>query len=291
MFTFICLVIYRIGAEVTAPGVDVAGHARLLPEPGGQAARPLRPVRGRPAVARDGVRAGHHAVHLGDHLRADRGRGDPDRREDAEGRGRPEKADAVHALCDGRPRDRRRRGASRSSRSRCREQWLIPGFWFKVQMSLFLTAGAIFVMWLGEQITERGLGNGASLMIFFSIVDRFWPSMLNTFRFVSTGAIGAFSLLIFAIVMLAVVAAVVAITLAARRVLIQIPQRTYGAGPHARGGPQLHSAAHQLVRRHADRVRAVGDRRAGRGGAVQPEPDGAATWPSCSCRARGCTCR
>ena len=43
---------------------------------------------------------------------------------------------------------------------------------FKVQMALFLTTGAIFVMWLGEQITERGLGNGASLMIFFSIVER-----------------------------------------------------------------------------------------------------------------------
>ena len=45
-----------------------------------------------------------------------------------------------------------------------------PGFGFKLQMVLFLTAGAIFVMWLGEQITERGLGNGASLIIFFSIV-------------------------------------------------------------------------------------------------------------------------
>jgi preprotein translocase subunit SecY len=105
-----------------------------------------------------------------------------------------------------------------------------PGFWFKVQMALFLTSGAIFVMWLGEQITERGLGNGASLLIYFSIVERFWPSIFSTFRFMSTGAIGPFSLAVLAILMAAVVAAVVAVTLAARRVLIQIPQRTVGRG-------------------------------------------------------------
>jgi preprotein translocase subunit SecY len=105
-----------------------------------------------------------------------------------------------------------------------------PGFGFKVQMALFLTAGAIFVMWLGEQITEKGLGNGASLMIYFSIVVGFWPGIFSTLGFVRTGAIGLFSLLILGIVMMAVVAGVVAITLAARRVLIQIPQRTVGRG-------------------------------------------------------------
>jgi preprotein translocase subunit SecY len=105
-----------------------------------------------------------------------------------------------------------------------------PGFWFKMQMVLFLTTGAIFVMWLGEQITERGLGNGASLLIFFSIVERFWPGIFQTFRFVGTGAVGPFSLAILALVMGGVVAGVVTITLAARRVLIQIPQRTMARG-------------------------------------------------------------
>ena len=54
-----------------------------------------------------------------------------------------------------------------------------PGFAFRLQMTFFLTTGAIFVMWLGEQITERGLGNGASLMIFFSIVERIWPGIVD----------------------------------------------------------------------------------------------------------------
>ncbi|HLV26086.1 MAG TPA: preprotein translocase subunit SecY [Gemmatimonadales bacterium] len=105
-----------------------------------------------------------------------------------------------------------------------------PGFAFRVQMILFLTTGALFVMWLGEQITERGLGNGASLLIFFSIVEGFWPAIWQTFNFVTTGAIGIFSLLVLMLVMLGVVAGVVALTLAARRIPIQIPQRTMARG-------------------------------------------------------------
>src|SRR5262245_31514590 len=105
-----------------------------------------------------------------------------------------------------------------------------PGFGFRMLMSFFLTTGAIFVMWLGEQITERGVGNGASLMIFFSIVERIWPGIMQSFQFISTGAIGAFSMVVLLVVMLVVVGSVVAITMAARRVLIQIPQRTMARG-------------------------------------------------------------
>src|SRR6185503_2096166 len=105
-----------------------------------------------------------------------------------------------------------------------------PGFGFRLQTTFFLTTGALFVMWLGEQITERGLGNGASLMIFFSIVERIWPGILQTFKFVSTGAVGAFSLLVLIAIMLGVVASVVAVTMAARKVPIQIPQRTMARG-------------------------------------------------------------
>lgn len=106
----------------------------------------------------------------------------------------------------------------------------VPGMGFRLQMVLFLTTGAMFVMWLGEQITERGIGNGASLLIFFSIVERFWPGIITTASLVSTGAIGPFTLFILGVVMLAVVAGVVAMTLAARRIAIQIPQRTMGRG-------------------------------------------------------------
>jgi preprotein translocase subunit SecY len=107
---------------------------------------------------------------------------------------------------------------------------LNPGLGFVLQMVLFLTTGAMFVMWLGEQITERGLGNGASLLIFFSIVERFWPGIIDTFSFVSKGVIKPFGLIVLALVMGGVVAGVVAITMAARRIVIQIPQRTMARG-------------------------------------------------------------
>jgi preprotein translocase subunit SecY len=105
-----------------------------------------------------------------------------------------------------------------------------PGFAFRLETTFFLTTGAMFVMWLGEQITERGLGNGASLLIFFSIVERIWPGIMSTFRYVTTGALGTFSLVVLAAMMVGVVAAIVAITMAARRILIQIPQRTMARG-------------------------------------------------------------
>jgi preprotein translocase subunit SecY len=85
-------------------------------------------------------------------------------------------------------------------------------------------------MWLGEMITERGLGNGASLLIFFSIVERLWGGIFQTFRFVSTGALGTFSLLVLVVIMVGVVAGVVVVTMAARRIAIQIPQRTMAKG-------------------------------------------------------------
>jgi len=107
---------------------------------------------------------------------------------------------------------------------------LHPGLGFRIQMVLFLTTGTVFLMWLGEQITERGLGNGASLIIFFSIVERFWPGILDTIKYVNTGATNVVKLLVLGVLMLGVVAGVVAITVASRRVPIQIPQRTMARG-------------------------------------------------------------
>ncbi|HUX32526.1 MAG TPA: SecY family transport protein, partial [Gemmatimonadaceae bacterium] len=83
---------------------------------------------------------------------------------------------------------------------------------------------------LGEQITENGIGNGASLMIFFSIVERIWPSIGQAYTYVTTGALGAFSLVVVLVILLGVVAATVLITVGARKVLIQIPQRTMARG-------------------------------------------------------------
>ena len=105
-----------------------------------------------------------------------------------------------------------------------------PGFAFKAQMVLVLCAGALFVMWLGEMITERGLGNGASLLIFFSIVERIWGGIFQTYKYLDTKVLGPLSLIVLVIVMIGVVAGVVVVTMAARRIPIQIPQRTMARG-------------------------------------------------------------
>ncbi len=97
-------------------------------------------------------------------------------------------------------------------------------------MVVTLTTGAIFVMWLGEQITERGIGNGMSLMITFSILDRLWPGLLHLIQFIKSDVVTIFQAVLFLGVLVAVVAAVAGMTLAARRIPIQIPRKVMGRG-------------------------------------------------------------
>jgi preprotein translocase subunit SecY len=85
-------------------------------------------------------------------------------------------------------------------------------------------------MWLGEQITERGIGNGMSLLIFFSIIERILPETLRTFEALKTGTLSLPVLLIVLIIMVLVVAGTVAITVAARRIPVQIPRKVMGRG-------------------------------------------------------------
>ena len=105
-----------------------------------------------------------------------------------------------------------------------------PGLGFRALTVLTLTTGAIFIMWLGEQITERGIGNGMSLMIFFSIMEGMWPGIFRTLDFLQTGVINLPKLIVLCGVMVGVIGAVVAITVAARRIPIQIPRKVMGRG-------------------------------------------------------------
>src|SRR5688500_11748166 len=105
-----------------------------------------------------------------------------------------------------------------------------PGFGFTLQMILTLSTGAVFVMWLGEQITDRGVGNGASLLIFFSIIEGFPGALAQTFESLSTGVINVFQVIVLGAVMVAVIAGTVAMTVAARRLPVQIPRKVMGRG-------------------------------------------------------------
>ncbi len=110
-----------------------------------------------------------------------------------------------------------------------------PTFWTRLTMVVVLTTGAVFVMWLGEQITERGIGNGMSLLITFSILDRLWPGMVNAVQFWKSGALTLPKIVLFAAILVAVTAAVVGMTIAARRIPVQIPRKVMGRGRMTQG--------------------------------------------------------
>jgi preprotein translocase subunit SecY len=105
-----------------------------------------------------------------------------------------------------------------------------PGLGSRLIMVVTLTTGAIFVMWLGEQITERGIGNGMSLLITFSILERLWPGTLQLLQFIRGGVVTPIGAVTFLAILVAVVASVVAMTIAARRIPIQIPRKVMGRG-------------------------------------------------------------
>jgi preprotein translocase subunit SecY len=105
-----------------------------------------------------------------------------------------------------------------------------PGFGFVFTTMTALTVGALFVMWLGEQITERGIGNGMSLLIFFSIIESFPAAIGRTWESFTLGEIGAFALVALIVTVIGITAGVVAMTMAARKIPVQIPRKVVGRG-------------------------------------------------------------
>ena len=105
-----------------------------------------------------------------------------------------------------------------------------PGFLFNMTTTITLTVGAIFVMWLGEQITERGIGNGMSLLIFFSIIEGFPAAVARTWESFIAGQIQIFAIVMLVVVLISITAAVVAMTMGARKIPVQIPRKVMGRG-------------------------------------------------------------
>lgn len=103
-----------------------------------------------------------------------------------------------------------------------------PGWSFRFMTVLTLTTGTAFIMWLGEQISERGIGNGISLIIYAGIVVGFPNAVASTLVDLQSGAISAFTVIILIGVMIAVVAAIVLVERAQRRIPIQYARRVVG---------------------------------------------------------------
>jgi len=113
-----------------------------------------------------------------------------------------------------------------------------PGWSFRLMTVITLTAGTAFIMWLGEQITERGIGNGISLIIFAGIVARMPIAVGNTFRLMRTGEIGIFLVLILMVVMVTVVGCIIFVERGQRRIPVQYAKRVVGRRMY--GGQSTH---------------------------------------------------
>jgi preprotein translocase subunit SecY len=103
-----------------------------------------------------------------------------------------------------------------------------PGLFFRFTTMITLTGGTVFLMWLGEQITARGVGNGISLIIMAGIVARMPAALGSLLELGRTGALSTFFIVIFLLLAVAVVAFIVFMERAQRRLLVQYPKRQVG---------------------------------------------------------------
>lgn len=115
---------------------------------------------------------------------------------------------------------------------------MFPGWGFRLMTVLTLTAGTAFIMWLGEQITERGIGNGISLIIFAGIVASMPAAILNTFRLMSTGEMSIFAIGVLLVLMIVVVGGIVFVEQGQRRIPVQYAKRVVGRRMY--GGQSTH---------------------------------------------------
>ena len=113
-----------------------------------------------------------------------------------------------------------------------------PGTYFRLTTVITLVAGTIFLMWLGEQITQRGIGNGISLIIFSGIVAEIPRALASTFELGRTGALSAPTIITIFLLLLGTVAFIVFIERAIRKILINYPKRQMGTKIY--GGESSH---------------------------------------------------
>jgi preprotein translocase subunit SecY len=115
---------------------------------------------------------------------------------------------------------------------------IVPGWQFKIMTIITLTSGTAFIMWLGEQMTERGIGNGISLIIFAGIVARMPAAIGNTIQMVSAGEMNVLFLVFLLLMMVLVVGVIIFFETAQRRIPIQYAKRVVGRRVY--GGQSSH---------------------------------------------------
>lgn len=104
----------------------------------------------------------------------------------------------------------------------------VQGFVFQFTSIILLVAGTIFLMWMGEQITEKGIGNGISLIIFIGIIDRFPYAVLDEYRLIASEARNIVIEIVIIAFMVLIISSVILITQGARRIPVQYAKRVVG---------------------------------------------------------------
>ena len=105
---------------------------------------------------------------------------------------------------------------------------LDPGWYFRVTTVITIVGGTLFLMWLGEQITARGIGNGISLIIFTGIIAQLPSALVSTLELGRTGALSTLFIILLLIMVVVVITFIVFVERAQRRVLVQYPKRQQG---------------------------------------------------------------
>ena len=113
-----------------------------------------------------------------------------------------------------------------------------PGWSFRLLTMLTLTSGTAFIMWLGEQITERGIGNGISLIIFAGIVARFPNAVISTIRLIQAGELSLLFVVALVVMMVAVIGAIIYVERGQRKIPVQYAKRVVGRKIY--GGQSTH---------------------------------------------------
>ena len=136
-----------------------------------------------------------------------------------------------------------------------------PGVGFTLMTVITMTAGTVFIMWIGEQITERGVGNGMSLLIFAGIVVNFPSAILTTVQNIRVGQQSILGVALLVVFMVAVLAFIVFVERGQRRIPVQYAKRFVGRRMIP-GAVHAHSSEDQHRRRHPGHIRQLDHRTA-----------------------------
>ena len=222
------LVVYRIGTFIPVPGIDPVALDQFFPGSIRNDSEHVQHVLGRRSGAAEHFCAGHHAVHIGVHHHeyGDSRGAHADRSLKKEGEAGRRKISQYTRYGTLVLATFQSLGATMALQNQ--GMALNPGWNFVFTAAVTLVTGTVFLMWLGEQITERGIGNGISMIILSSIISGLPSAIGGTLQLVETGEMAPALALILILLVIGVTAVVVFLERGQRRITVNYAKRQQG---------------------------------------------------------------